>query len=101
MTDGKSLFTKLMHRNASVREAAREELRATVERHGGDERAAAAELRVSVRTVRKWIAPPRPAASAAAGVENPAADAAREPTAADPRDPPAVPRVPQRVAVSH
>ena len=59
MTDGKPLLAQLRHRDLAVRTAARERLAAAVARHGGDERGAAAELKVSVSTVRKWLRAPR------------------------------------------
>jgi len=59
MPDAKSLFAQLIHRDAAVRAAARERLAAAVARHGGDEKAAAAELEVSVRTLRKGLAAPK------------------------------------------
>ena len=100
MTDGKSLFTRLMHRNAAAREAARAELRATVERHGGDERAAAAELKVSVRTVRKWMAAARPAAAAAGVAETPAPKPAPVSTPVPSATPVVLVRVPSHEADS-
>jgi len=54
-----SLLARLQHRDAAVRAEARAEVVAAVERHGADVRAAAAELGISARTVRKWLAEPR------------------------------------------
>jgi 1,4-alpha-glucan branching enzyme len=86
MTPGKPLFGQLQHRDATVREAALQHLLATVERHGGDARAAARELGVSLRTVRKWLATAaeRPAARAQPEATTPASTAL---SAAPPTEP--------------
>ncbi len=59
MTDGKPILAQLRHRDPQMRAAAREQLLAAVRRHHGDEKAAAAELRISVRTLRKHLEEPR------------------------------------------
>ncbi|HEV8631988.1 MAG TPA: hypothetical protein VGV61_16855, partial [Thermoanaerobaculia bacterium] len=56
MTTAKPFFSRLQHRDRAVRAAARRELLEVVGRHAGDLRAAAAELGVSWRTVRKAFA---------------------------------------------
>ena len=59
MTDGKPILAQLRSRDPQVRAAARERMREVVARHAGDEKAAAAELRISVRTLRKHLEEPR------------------------------------------
>jgi 1,4-alpha-glucan branching enzyme len=54
-----SLLARLRHNDPAVRGKARAEVIASLERHGGDARAAAAELGISARTVLKWLAEPR------------------------------------------
>ena len=76
MTPVDSLLVRLRHRNAAVRAAARKELAATLARHGGDEHAAAKELTLSVRTLRKELSKreqPGATAEAAAPVAEAAA----------------------------
>ena len=55
MNEKRDLFARLQSRNVALRDAAREELAAAVARHEGDLRAAADELKVSARTVRKHL----------------------------------------------
>ena len=55
MPAGQSLFAQLRHRDHAVREAARRRIAERVAALGGDVRAAAGELGISARTVRRWM----------------------------------------------
>ncbi len=101
MAAGRSFFARLQHRDPAVRAAAGETLLAVVTRLGGDLRGAAAELGVSMRTVRKWLAaaPAADGPTATRGVRAPPGDGIRT-AATDPH--PATPplRFPARAARS-